>query len=469
MNEGKKIKNYSAVDIEKYHQGLLSPKEMNELEKAALEDSFLADALEGYALPGVNITTDINELKQRLAQKTESGKVVGISENRKKLSWLRIAALILIVGGAGFLAQNFYFAANNPKQEVAQNNNTQLNPAHTNTTQPQIDNNTVLNPDIAIAKNEKNDNQKNLTGAATVDQEKKVVADKKSNYSTQPATIASRSASAEPITEPIIGKVNTINADSISITNVNATAKDESNQVAKAKIAKGNNVIDDTRINETKEISAVASGNVSEKVRTLSAAPRANVFKGRITDENGIGLPFAKISNPADNNAGTYTDAKGYFTITYPDTTLSVQIKSLGFDNTTASLHNITTGNNIILQEDKSTTGIVLSNKKINADRKRDANMKLEESEPVDGWSNYDSYIANNLESPDEFRSKTSGKSGTVEVSFEVNKYGEPMNFKIEKSLCNKCDKEAIRLIKDGPKWKNTTIKGNRTKVLIDF
>jgi hypothetical protein len=34
-------------DIEKYLKGELSPKEMHELEKKALSDPFLADALEG--------------------------------------------------------------------------------------------------------------------------------------------------------------------------------------------------------------------------------------------------------------------------------------------------------------------------------------------------------------------------------------------------------------------------------------
>lgn len=465
MNEGKKIKNYSATDIEKYHKGLLSPTEMNEMEKTALEDSFLADALEGYALPVVNIAEDINELKQRVSEKTERGKVVSIAPSHKKYGWLRIAAAVIIIGGSGFLAQKFYFASSKTNHVVANNNNTQLNPAHTNTEPSQNNNDTTFHPDIAIAKNVNINKTTNVNNTPIAEQEKKEAAENKNYYPTQPADIATS-------TETVVtnnGNAATIKADSISIASVSMPADVENSKVAKPKIAKGNNIVNDTRINESKEITSVASGKVSEKTRNVAAAPRSNIFKGRITDENGIGLPFAKISNPTDNNAGTYTDAKGYFTITYPDTTLNVQIKSLGFDNTTASLHNNTTGNNIMMQEDRTATAIVLSNKKVNTERKRDANMKMEEPEPVDGWSNYDSYIANNLEAPDEFKSKSNSKSGTVEVSFEVNKYGEPVNFRIEKSLCNKCDKEAIRLIKDGPKWKNKITKGNRTTVLIDF
>lgn len=107
--------------------------------------------------------------------------------------------------------------------------------------------------------------------------------------------------------------------------------------------------------------------------------------------------------------------------------------------------------------------------KKINADKRRSAPVSLTESEPMDGWDNYDTYIANNLDKPEEFNTKPSFSNGTVDVSFEVNKYGEPVNFKIEKSLCKKCDKEAIRLVKEGPKWRRNANKNGRTTVTINF
>lgn len=61
--------------------------------------------------------------------------------------------------------------------------------------------------------------------------------------------------------------------------------------------------------------------------------------------------------------------------------------------------------------------------------------MQLEEPEPADGWDNYDSYLVNNVKLPDEYVTKQQG-GGEVQVSFEVDKNGEPVNFKIEKSLC---------------------------------
>jgi TonB family protein len=93
--------------------------------------------------------------------------------------------------------------------------------------------------------------------------------------------------------------------------------------------------------------------------------------------------------------------------------------------------------------------------------------MVLDEPEPVDGWSNYDLYLVNNLKVPETFKTKQ-GSGGEVELSFEVDKNGEPVNITVKKSLCESCDKEAIRLLKEGPKWKRKIKKGKGT-VTIAF
>src|SRR4051812_11453005 len=78
--------NFSAADIERYRRGQLSPAQMHAMEKAAMEDSFLADAMEGYGVgqnewqtgsgkPGVgNHADNINDLRERLRQRVEGNK-----------------------------------------------------------------------------------------------------------------------------------------------------------------------------------------------------------------------------------------------------------------------------------------------------------------------------------------------------------------------------------------------------------
>jgi hypothetical protein len=97
---------YSAADFERYHSGQMSEAEMHALEKAALKDSFLADALEGYAYT-VTAKEDINELKQKLFAKREKKNVFAIMAKQNK--WMRIAALFILIAGIGYLAYQLNF------------------------------------------------------------------------------------------------------------------------------------------------------------------------------------------------------------------------------------------------------------------------------------------------------------------------------------------------------------------------
>jgi TonB family protein len=85
--------------------------------------------------------------------------------------------------------------------------------------------------------------------------------------------------------------------------------------------------------------------------------------------------------------------------------------------------------------------------------------------EPAQGWTNFDDYIAENLKEPEEVKEKA--LSGDVELSFDVNEEGEAINIKVEKSLCDRCDEEAIRLLKAGPKWKKE--KNKKGRITIHF
>ncbi|HQX97248.1 MAG TPA: carboxypeptidase-like regulatory domain-containing protein, partial [Chitinophagaceae bacterium] len=191
-------------------------------------------------------------------------------------------------------------------------------------------------------------------------------------------------------------------------------------------------------------------------------------FRGRVTDQNNVGVPFANVTN-LEENTGTYTDVRGYFNLSYPDSIVDVQVRSIGFENNNIQLRNAAPTNQVVLQDDRSRMSeVVISQQKPNLQARSNNNsMQLEEPEPSDGWAYYDNYLVNNIQLPDDYKSK-SVKTGEVQVSFEVNKNGEPVNFKIVKSLCSKCDKEAIRLIKEGPKWIRKA-KNSRTTVTIPF
>ncbi|HUM98086.1 MAG TPA: carboxypeptidase-like regulatory domain-containing protein [Chitinophagaceae bacterium] len=482
MSEGNHIEKFSAAVIEKYHKGLLTAKEMHELEKAALEDPFLADALEGYALPDIATATDLQDLKNRLDEKTSITKVIQMKTEGggRKIPWLRVAAAVLLVAGAGIVAQKMLMSTQKTN-EVAQhkeknNSEQQVAPATVNDT-VQVGNATATNNNtatISATKNNDHTDSKDISissnngGNGTTLPQKTIekVAEKKEEAAgklSKPEMVVTNSPNAAQNDAKVVNTETAV---------MNKTAKDIASKRNNAvqpipDIDKDgvNDVFDDSKNRQATNNASVA--NNARKQRSKNVEP--HIFNGRVTDENNIGLPFARVLNTADNNAGTYTDVKGYFTITYPDTVVNVRVNSVGFDNSNVELQSSLSNNNVTLQNDKNVTAVVIDSKKINTEKRRNITISLTESEPMDGWDNYDTYITNNLDKPDEFKSKPSFSSGTVDVSFEVNKYGEPVNFKIEKSLCKKCDKEAIRLVKVGPKWRSNANKNGRTTVTISF
>src|SRR6478735_1007283 len=104
-------------DIEKYRKGELTSAEMHALEKKALHDPFLAEALEGLeSISPEELTLDINEINQKLLSQ------------KKRVTWftpLRIAAGIILLVGSVFLLYNI----NKPGEQLAQTEEPKINDA----------------------------------------------------------------------------------------------------------------------------------------------------------------------------------------------------------------------------------------------------------------------------------------------------------------------------------------------------
>lgn len=481
MANDNNIPGFSAADIEKYHRGQLSNAERNALEKAALDDPFLADALEGYALPGTDVQADIQLLKQKLSSRIEedaTAKIIPIGNGTtRKFPWLRAAVAILVIGGAGLLANQFFF--NKKSGDIAQADKNVPVPATVNDSVAPAEKNNNGTADIK--------NTPATGGATTTGSIKEEIIENK--------LTTTDNAAVKDVT-PSTG-IETRRKDELAVTNLPAPVASGAAKPAEEKKELANNAGNDkgdiAKISDDKNPGVVAgtipapakakaatdADGVKDQAEKATAMNRKaedqhmryqqnNIFRGRVTDGRNAGVPFANVTNIEDK-AGTYTDVNGYFNLTSPDSVLNVQVRSVGFENNQVQLKNTVASTKIVLHEDRSLSEVVISNQKPNvAARNRDANRTLQEPEPADGWDNYDTYLSNNLDIPEDIKTKQAG-TGSVQVSFEVDKYGEPVNIRIEKSLCDKCDKEAIRLIKDGPKWKRNAATKGRTTVTINF
>lgn len=433
MSDENKHKNYSAADIEKYHKGLLSPKEMHDLEKEALDDPFLADAIEGYANGSANMSSDLAELKKRLKEKTEKAKVVGIAKPNT-FKWWRVAAAVIILGGIGFLT--FWILRNGKNNSIAKVEEKRRDDSSRTS---------VVNPPATDSTRFLNNETEKV---AT------------SNQAVTPVQKHSKNKTVDTAFDKINrDEVSTVKSSQPVTLNDERKTEDSSKML---KSAIGNST-PSAVARDDRDLAKVYAP--AKKSVILNSQQHVNYFHGRVVDASNNALPFANVTSTR-YNVGTYADAQGNFTLISADSLLDVQVRSVGFENGYAQLKNNVPTNKIILNDDKAIADRVISNQKRDTSLAR-GGFRLEEPEPADGWSNYDTYLANNINVPEDL--KLNPNKGQVELSFDVNSDGDPVNFKVEKSLCQKCDEEAIRLIKEGPKWKKKNKKAKRVTVTVPF
>lgn len=98
--------------IQQYLEGKLNPGQMHELEKQALEDPFLADALEGYAHihnPASHLSILQRQLEERIAVKQEN-------KNLFNFTWQRLS--VAATAGLMFIAACILFWMNSRKRDI---------------------------------------------------------------------------------------------------------------------------------------------------------------------------------------------------------------------------------------------------------------------------------------------------------------------------------------------------------------
>jgi len=85
-------------------------------------------------------------------------------------------------------------------------------------------------------------------------------------------------------------------------------------------------------------------------------------------------------------------------------------------------------------------------------------------SSPVGGWANFDTYITDNN------KLGKGAKTGKfVELSFSIDAEGTPSDIKIITGIDEETNAEAVRLLKDGPKWELPKTADSRINYAISF
>lgn len=105
-----KITEFNGAYLERYRRGELTHAEAHAVEKAALEDPLLADALEGFRLSDRDTTADLSDLKMRVQAQTKGNQaLVRVLPKFKFFTPLmRVAAILLVVISAGWFSYMYW-------------------------------------------------------------------------------------------------------------------------------------------------------------------------------------------------------------------------------------------------------------------------------------------------------------------------------------------------------------------------
>ena len=396
---------FSATDIERYHNGQMSAQEMHLLEKAALEDPFLADALEGYLLT-TTPAEDATYLHEKLQQRLQ-GKVATLPSQKPRFNLIAIAAMVVLIAAAAWF---MYQLAG------------------------------MGNKDIALQQTEK----------------------KEENTATDSNTLSDTQLPAESIATEKNTEVSA-NSTNNSISNKKGESIPEAEDV-QLKQAPVLTQESDAAAGRSYDTIAflqqpTAKNNVRQPAMRKSAVKAIHIFQGQVRDNGDNPLPNAVITDER-NNVTTTSDSNGSFNLTTPDSTATVTVTFAGYEKEKRVLESATENKIFLKPISRTLNNKVEESKRTQTETvSQPSRVKIENAVPQNGWQQWEQYLSENF--------KTLWQQGVVVLSFDVNEKGKAVNINVDQSLCTACDAEAIRVLQEGPLWLQNN--KTRAKATVQF
>lgn len=376
MINGQSHTNYSLEDIEKYLQGKMSAADMHELEKAALQDTFLSDAIEGYK--GTSMQTaykHLEEIRRELTAGKKEIKVVPLYSFRS-VKWWQIAAALFMIATVTTITWKITnqdkkqgYIAVSPKSGIAKKDST---------TALIIANNTNRNKENAAVTGKSNQSSPKTTtnkNLINITSDKNIQPD--TNFKeqliasapryTQDTIIPIPSALSKDMDKNVIA----FNKRGIQSPNINnqdlvalegklagvAISKNKAKQTSRDILIRGkasNNsrkpiyVLDGEiydslptalspsrikKIDILKDTNAVAlyGAKAANGAIVISSNLKNNLIKGKIVNQKGEGIAGASV-NINRNQLNLITDTKGNFAVNSFDSTAIVSVNSIGYE-----------------------------------------------------------------------------------------------------------------------------------------
>lgn len=409
-----------------YIRGLRKGKEAHRLEKKSMQDPFLADAMDGYNQVEGNHEQRIEKLRMQVSAHSAKKK------NTYAITWSIAACLVIGFG----ISSYFLFLKKSMTDEV------------------------FIAEESVPAK---------LPEAAT------------------PATPTNPVTPAAPVTprKEIALAATKVKTDSTPISEIAVKQADKKDMIAKnqtAPTAKSASAVIEPMMEEALEQTAelqevTATMDTSEsasdkkmRMAKVVTPPNSNIIQGKVTDEKGEPIIGASVAYKG-TNIGTITNMNGEFSLVKKEGKKQLTAQFIGYDPVEIPVDTSQTML-IAMNENKQTLNeVVVVGYGTNKNKKSTTVVTAKEQadkditpQPVIGKRKYQKYLKENLVRPTD--EKCAQVKGKVVLTFLVNKEGRPFYIKVKESLCESSDKEAIRLIQEGPDW----IYGNKSvEITVKF
>ena len=413
-----------------YIRGLRKGKEAHRLEKESMQDPFLADAMDGYNQVEGNHEQRIEKLRMQVSAHSAKKK------STYAITWSIAACLIIGFG----ISSYFLFLKKSMTDEVF-----------------------IAEESVSI---------KLAEPAAPP----------------TPAIPATPTVPATPQKEIALATTK-VKTDSTPISEITARQADKKDMIAEIQTTsqpQGAPVAAVPMMEEVSEETAALQEVVAtidtfesesdKKMKLAKVAtilPQKNMIKGRVTDGKGEPLIGASVTYKG-TNIGTITNMNGEFSLVKKDDKKRLTAEYIGYDPVEIQVDTSRTML-IAMNENKQALNEVVvvgygakKNKKsttLGSDAKvKEQTEKEITLQPVIGKRSYQKYLKEHLVRPTD--EKCAQVKGKVVLTFLINKEGRPFYIKVKESLCESADKEAIRLIQEGPDW----IYGNKlVEVTVKF
>jgi hypothetical protein len=429
------------LQVRKYLNGELDAKAMHRLEREALDDPFLMDALDGFEAAPKDQQTNLTQLSARLQQRVEpqKGRVV---------SWpiWSIAASVLIVLTIGglWLRKGPAVKEQNNKQTALKTDNTKVELKDT----VAINNPAVQQAPLLTQSDKKNP-------AIVKPAEKSVYQQEISSADNKiAAALPAPTVPAKPRQQEDDDSKDVVSASEIVAANYTQNPKIKDNSDSLAILSKKAKARSSVPI-ETK-LQGKVEGLTTETARDTRSYGY-NSINGTIIAKNDGSPVIGAAIRIQGTNKSTVTDVNGYFSMPANGGKQTLDIASIGYLPRQIS---VKTGDSLKVELNPATSSL---SEVVVADKSYDK-PRVINAHPQGDMGAFKKYLQTNAIITD------SDTEGTVQVLFIVNTDNSLSDIKIKKSLNPATDQKAIDLIKAGPVWvASSTGKAEQVTVKVKF